>query len=67
MNEDLNARLDTIGEALRRRAAELSGSGQERDIALLMEGLATTMEAVRSLGATVGRIDGLPGLGSDGI
>lgn len=64
MDDDLIVRLETIGGELERRSLELEQS--DRDTALMMQGLAVAMEAVRSLAGTVSRLDGLPGLGKGG-
>ena len=66
MDDDLVTRLTTIGGDLKNRAAELGQTGQDRDTALLMQGLAVTMEAIRALGAATDRLDGLSGLGKSG-
>jgi hypothetical protein len=66
MNDDLLARLESESAGLRARALEIDKSSGERDTAMLMKGLATAMEAIRSLAATTGRLDGPPGLGKSG-
>ncbi|MGQ3214056.1 MAG: hypothetical protein ACT6U0_09605 [Shinella sp.] len=66
MDDNLIARLITESTALRRRALEIDKSSDERDTALLMQGLATAMDAIRALAATAGRLDGPPGLARSG-
>ncbi len=66
MDDDLIARLNAAGADLQRRATELDQSGQEHDIAFLMQGLAVAMEAIGSLAETVKRLDGPVGLGRSG-
>lgn len=66
MDNDLIARLDTESSDLRRRAMEIDKSSDGNDTALLMQGLATAMDAIRALAATAGRLDGPPGLGKSG-
>lgn len=66
MDDNLFNRLKADSAALRKRALETSQSGQERDIALLMQGLATALDAIGALAATTGRLDGPPGLGKSG-
>lgn len=60
MNEDTIARLNQISEQLHKRAMSLSHPGQDEDMAALMSALAVTMEAVRSIGVVVNRLDGRP-------
>ncbi|WLR93643.1 hypothetical protein [Shinella zoogloeoides] len=66
MNDDLIAGLNAFSDRLNQRARALSHKHQDDDTALLMQGLAITMEAVRSLGVVVNRLDGIPGYGRDG-
>jgi len=66
MDDDLLTRLESDSAALRRRALETGKSTEAQDIAMLMRGLATAMDAVRALAVTVGRLDGLSGLGKSG-
>ena len=66
MDHDLTARLATSSADLRQRALEIDESGQEGDTALLMQGLATAIDAIQELAATVERLDGLAGLGKSG-
>jgi hypothetical protein len=66
MDDDLIARLNTESTDLRQRAQEIDESSDERDTALLMQGLATAMDAIRALAATARRLDGPPGLGKSG-
>ncbi|WP_421578199.1 hypothetical protein [Shinella sp. M31] len=66
MDDDLLTRLESDSAALRRRAQEMGKFNEEQDIAMLMQGLATTMDAIRALAITVGRLDGLSGLGKSG-
>jgi hypothetical protein len=66
MDNDLIARLNTESSDLRRRAMEIDKSSEDRDTALLMQGLATAIDAIRALAATAGRLDGPPGLGRSG-
>ncbi|MDQ0320034.1 hypothetical protein QO002_002172 [Pararhizobium capsulatum DSM 1112] len=66
MDEDLIARLGSIGEELHTRALALAHPDQNHDLALIMSGLALTIEAVRSLGLAASHLDGLSGLGSTG-
>lgn len=66
MNDDLIAGLNAFSDRLHKRAHALSHKHQDDDTALLMQGLAITMEAVRSLGVVVNRLDGIPGYGRDG-
>lgn len=65
MNDDLIASLNAASRDLRVRAQELGGSSK-RDTALLMQGLATAMDAIQALAATAGRLDGPSGLGRSG-
>lgn len=67
VDNDLVARLNSASANLQRRALEMDKSGQESDTALLMQGLATAMEAIRALAVTAGRLDGPPGLGKAAI
>lgn len=64
MDDSLTARLHTIGSELERRSLQLEASNQ--DIALVMQGLAATMEAIRVIEETMSRVDGLEGLGKGG-
>ncbi|AOF89349.1 hypothetical protein [Sinorhizobium sp. RAC02] len=66
MDNELIARLNTTSADLRQRALEIDKSAEESDTALLMQGLATAMDAIRALAATAGRLDGPPGLGKSG-
>ena len=66
MNNDLTARLSTASSDLTQRALQIGQSGPERDTALMMQGLATAIEAIRELAATAERLDGLSGLGKSG-
>lgn len=66
MNEDMIERLNAVSQLLRRRSLELANPDDDRDLALFMQGLAITMEAVSELGAKVNRLDGLQGLGRAG-
>ena len=66
MDDDLIARLDMTSADLRRRALQIDKSSEERDTALLMQGLAVAMDAIRALAATARRLDGPPGLGKSG-
>lgn len=66
MDDELLARLAAESATLRKRALEIDKSSQTRDTALLMQGLATAMEAIKALAATAGRLDGPPGLGKSG-
>jgi hypothetical protein len=66
MNEDMIERLNAVSQLLRRRSLELANPDDDRDLALVMQGLAITMEAVSELGAKVNRLDGLQGLGRAG-
>ena len=66
MDNDLIARLNTESSDLRRRAMEIDKSSEDRDTALLMQGLATAIDAIRALAATAGRLDGPSGLGRSG-
>jgi hypothetical protein len=66
MDDNLTNHLVATGGELQRRAQELGQSGQESDTALLMQGLALTMEAIRSIEQTLSRLDGLDGLGNSG-
>lgn len=66
MDNDLLARLETESAGLRRRALEIDKPTDRRDIAMLMQGVATTMEAIQTLVITAGRLDGPSGLGQGG-
>lgn len=66
MDDDLIVRLNKTGTDLRQRALEIDKSSEDRDIALLMQGLATALDAIRALAATAGRLDGPAGLGKSG-
>jgi len=66
MDDELLGRLEAESATLRKRALEIDKSSQTRDKALLMQGLATAMEAIEGLAATAGRLDGSPGLGKSG-
>ncbi|WEZ84635.1 hypothetical protein P6U16_08705 [Rhizobium sp. 32-5/1] len=66
MNEDIIAQLKTHSELLYNRAPALNHPDQDRDLWLVMESLAITMEAVRTLGVAVNRLDGLEGFGGPG-
>lgn len=66
MDDELIDRLDVIGRDLNRRAQKLGQSSAEEDTALLMQGLAAALEAIRSLGKTTRRMDGPEGLGESG-
>jgi hypothetical protein len=66
MNEDIIERLNAVSQQLRRRSLELANPDDDRDLSLIMQGLAITMEAVSALGAAVKRLDGLQGLGRAG-
>lgn len=66
MNDDLLARLQSESASLRTRAIEIDKASDASDTAMLMQGLATAMEAIRALAATAGRLDGPPGLGKSG-
>jgi len=66
MDNELIARLNTESSDLRRRAIEIDKSSEGNDTALLMQGLATAMDAIRALAATAGRLDGPSGLGKSG-
>lgn len=66
MDEALIARLSSDGAKLRQRALEIDKSTQDGDIALIMQGLATAMDAIRALAETAGRLDGPAGLGASG-
>lgn len=66
MDENLTDRLDVVGRDLQRRAQSLGQSPEDQDTALLMEGLAVTIDAIRSLAATASRLDGPEGLGGSG-
>ena len=46
MNNDLTARLSTASSDLTQRALQIGQSGPERDTALMMQGLATAIEAI---------------------
>jgi hypothetical protein len=66
MDNDLLSRLTAESADLRQRALEIDKSSSERDTAMIMQGLATAMEAIRALSATAGRLDGPSGLGKSG-
>lgn len=66
MDDALIARLNTESADLRHRALEMDKTSEGRDTALLMQGLATAMDAIRALAATAGRLDGPSGLGKSG-
>ena len=66
MNEMIIARLNAHSERLHTRAIELAHPDQDHDLSLMMQSLAITMEAVRALGVTVNRLDGLEGFGGPG-
>ncbi|WP_119256266.1 hypothetical protein [Shinella zoogloeoides] len=66
MNDDLLARLQSESTSLRTRAIEIDKASGASDTAMLMQGLATAMEAIRALAATAGRLDGPSGLGKSG-
>lgn len=66
MDDDVYDRLVRVGRDLQRRAEALDQSSDTRDTALLMHGMATMLEAIRSLGITTHRINGPDGLGRSG-
>lgn len=66
MNDDLLDRLESESAGLRLRALEIDKAAETRDTAMLMQGVATVMDAVRILAATAGRLDGPSGLGKSG-
>lgn len=66
MNDDLLTRLESESAGLRSRALEIDKFSGTRDTAMLMQGLATAMDAIRVLAATAGRLDGPSGLGKSG-
>lgn len=66
MDEDLIARLNVASARLHRRSLELAHPGQDPNLSEMMQALALTMEAVRSIGVVVNRLDGVRGFGRDG-
>ncbi|WLS05542.1 hypothetical protein [Shinella oryzae] len=66
MEDDLIARLNTAGASLRQRALEIDKTSGDRDTALLMQGLATAIDAINALAVTADRLDGPSGLGRRG-
>jgi hypothetical protein len=66
MDDDLIARLNTAGASLRKRASEIDKTSGDRDTALLMQGLATAIDAINALAVTADRLDGPSGLGRRG-
>jgi hypothetical protein len=66
MDEDLLARLNVMSERLHRRSLDLAHPDRDHDLSEMMQALAVTMEAVRSIGVAVNRLDGVRGFGRDG-
>ncbi|MBY5350569.1 hypothetical protein [Rhizobium leguminosarum] len=66
MNVEIMTQLDTIRQQLHARSRALSQPDKDNDTAILMSALAVTMEAVRSLGEDMNKLNGPKGLGSDG-
>ena len=64
MDDEMMARMTTIGSELERRSLELELSNQ--DAALMMQSLAVTLEGIRCINQTLARVDGLEGLGRRG-
>jgi hypothetical protein len=64
MDDEMMARMTTIGSELERRSLELELSNQ--DAALMMQSLAVTLEGIRYINQTLARVDGLEGLGRQG-
>ncbi|CDN58195.1 Hypothetical protein RG1141_PA13630 (plasmid) [Neorhizobium galegae bv. officinalis bv. officinalis str. HAMBI 1141] len=66
MDEDTFAQLSSMSQNLQKRALALSHQGKDADLAMLMSAQAVTMEAVKSLGEALNRINGPLGLGAAG-
>ncbi len=66
MDENTITELNVISDQLHARAEELSQSRPDSDTATLMSAMAVTMEAVRSLGQKLDKLDGPQGLGGAG-
>ncbi|CAN7709008.1 hypothetical protein [Neorhizobium sp. LjRoot104] len=66
MDEDTFEQLSTMSKNLHKRALALSQQGKDDDLAMLMSAQAMTMEAVKSLGQALNRINGPLGLGAAG-
>lgn len=58
MNEEILNRLAATSHQLHMRSLALSHPNQDQDLASMMQALAITMEAVRSLGLTVNQMNG---------
>ncbi|HTO29901.1 MAG TPA: hypothetical protein VL202_01780 [Pararhizobium sp.] len=66
MDDDTVTQLNVIRDQLHARAEELSRLKSDDDTATLMSAMAVTMEAVRSLGQKLDKLDGPQGLGGAG-
>jgi hypothetical protein len=66
MDETTFEQLGTMSQQLHKRALALSHQGKDADLAMLMSAQAVTMEAVKSLGEALNRINGPLGLGAAG-
>ena len=66
MDENTFAQLSTMSQHLQERAMALSHQERDADLAMLMSAQAVTMEAVKSLGEALDRINGPLGLGAAG-
>jgi hypothetical protein len=66
IDESFVQQLTAASHQLKTRSYELSQSGDDHDIAMIMAALAVTMDAVKSLGEDINQLVGPKGLGASG-